>query len=131
MLKQVVYGALFVNNQDQALAFYTNTLGFEKRFDNPTPEGARFLTVALPGEDFMLVLWPGTPGNGRPVQGRVPGTYTIETTDCREAFETLKERGVKFDPPQVLEHPWGLTATLLDPDGNRLTLREARRAAAR
>src|SRR5436190_1852967 len=115
MLMQVVYAALFVSNQDQALGFYTNILGFEKRFDNPTPEGARFLTVALPGQDFMLVLWPGTPGQGQPVQGRVPGTYTIETTDCRKAFETLKERGVQFDPPEVLEHPWGLTATLLDP----------------
>jgi catechol 2,3-dioxygenase-like lactoylglutathione lyase family enzyme len=127
MLKELVYVALFVADQDKALAFYTDVLGFEKRLDTPTPEGGRFLTIGLPGQELVLVLWPGVPGKGQPVQGRVPGTYTIETEDCREAFAALKARGVRFETAEVLEAPWGLSVTMLDPDGNRLTLREGRK----
>jgi predicted enzyme related to lactoylglutathione lyase len=71
------------------------------------------------------VLWPGTPGRGQPIQGRIPAAYTIETDDCRTAFEALKSRGVTFDTG-VLEYPWGYIAVFQDPDGNRLQLREAR-----
>ena len=106
MLERIQYISVFVSDQDQALDFYTNVLGFEKRVDNPTPDGPRFLTVAVKGQDFELVLWPGTPGQGQPVDGRISAAYTIETGDCRKAFEELKSRGVKFET-EVLEYPWG------------------------
>jgi catechol 2,3-dioxygenase-like lactoylglutathione lyase family enzyme len=129
MLERVVYTSVFVSDQDRALDFYTNVLGFEQGFDNPTPDGQRFLTVALNGQDFQLVLWPGTPGQAQPVQGpeqsHIPGAYTIETGDCRKAFEALKARGVKFETG-VLEYPWGYIAVFQDPDVNRLQLREPR-----
>jgi predicted enzyme related to lactoylglutathione lyase len=125
MLKRVAYISVFVNDQDKALDFYTNVLGFEKRIDNPTPGGPRFLTVAVPGQDFELVLWPGTPGQGQPVFGRVSAAYTIEVSDCRKMFEVLKSRGVKFDT-EVLEYPWGYVAVFQDPDGNHLQLRQGR-----
>jgi predicted enzyme related to lactoylglutathione lyase len=125
MLEKVVYTSVFVSDQDRALDFYTNAVGFEKRADNPTPNGPRFLTIGLPDQDFQLVLWPGKPGQGEPVFGRIPAAYTIETKDCRSAYETLKSRGVKFDT-DVLEYPWGWIAAFQDPDGNRLQLRQAR-----
>src|SRR5215218_8568615 len=106
MLERVVYTTVFVSDQDRALDFYTDVLGFEQRADNPTPDGPRFLTVAVKGQDFQLVLWPGTPGQAQPVQGRIPAAYTIETG--------------------VLEYPWGYIAVFQDPDGNRLQLREGR-----
>ena len=62
MLKKVVYVALLVSDQDKALDFYTNVVGFEKRGDYRTPDGPRFLTIGIKGQDFELVLWPGTPG---------------------------------------------------------------------
>ena len=125
MLDQIVYTAVFVTDQERALDFYTNVLGLEQRVDNPTPDGLRFLTVGVRGQDFQLVLWPGTPGKARPTQGRIPATYTIETEDCRQAYEELKARGVEFET-EVLEYPWAYTAVFLDPDGNRLQLREGR-----
>ena len=125
MLEKIVYTTLLVNDQDRALDFYTNTLGFEKRADHPTTDGPRFLTVAVKSQDFQLILWPGTPGQAQPVQGRVPAAYTIETRDCRRAFEALKSRGVKFET-EVLEYPWGYVAVFHDPDGNRLQLRQGR-----
>lgn len=128
MLKEMVYVALYVTDQERALAYYTNVLGFEKRFDNPTPDNTRFLTIGVPGQTVELVLWPGTPGSANPSHGRSPATYTIEVDDCRQAFATLKTRGVNF-VTEVLEFPWGLVAQLRDPDGNLVAIRQARRAA--
>jgi predicted enzyme related to lactoylglutathione lyase len=125
MLDKIVYISVFVKDQDKALAFYTNLLAFEKRVDVPYPDGPRFLTVGLKGQDFQLILWPGTPGQGQPFQGRIPAQYTIATPDCRKAFEALKARGVKFETG-VLEYPWGYVAAFQDPDGNRLQLRQGR-----
>lgn len=127
MLLNVVYVAVFVSDQDKALDFYTNVLGFEKRVENaPTPEGPRFLGIGVRNQELMLLLWPGAPGKGRLTQGTSVAQYTIETDDCRKSFETLRSRGVKFDPPEVMERPWGLVAKFEDPDGNVLQLREAR-----
>ena len=122
MLKKVVYVAVLVSDQDRALDFYTNVIGLEKRGDYPTPAGPRFLTVAVKGQDFELVLWPGTPARGEAGSA----VYTIEVEDIRTAFETLKSRGVKFDT-EVLEYPWGYVAVFQDPDGNRLQLRQGHR----
>ena len=125
MLERIVYTTVFVSDQDRALHFYTDVLGLEQRADNPTSDGPRFLSVAVTGQDFQLVLWPGTPGEAQPVDGRIPAAYTIEVSDLREMFEALKSRGVKFDT-EVLEYPWGYVAVFQDPDGNRLQLREGR-----
>jgi uncharacterized glyoxalase superfamily protein PhnB len=84
-----------------------------------------YVSVFVEDQDFQLVLWPGTPGQGRPVFGRASAAYTIEVSDCREMFEALKLRGVKFET-EVLEYPWGYVAVLQDPDGNVLQLRQGR-----
>ena len=127
MLKKVVYVALLVSDQDKALDFYTNVMGFEKRGDYPQADGTRFLTVGIKGQDFELSLGPGAPG--KPKLGSA--FYTIEVENCRTAFETLKSRGVKFEPPEVLEFPWGQVARFHDPDGNTLQVREGRGALRR
>lgn len=126
MLENVFYTTILVSDQDRALDFYTNAVGMEQRVDNPTPDGLRFLTVGVNGQDdFQLVLWPGTPGQAHATEGRVPPTCTIETDDLRSEYEALKERGVTF-VTDVLEFPWGSVAQFEDPDGNRLQLREGR-----
>jgi predicted enzyme related to lactoylglutathione lyase len=121
MLKKVVYVALLVSDQDKALDFYTNVIGLEKRGDYPHASSPRFLTVGVKGQDFDLVLWPGTPAIGED-----DAVYTIEVEDIRMTFETLKSRGVRFEPPEVLEFPWGYAARFQDPDGNLLQLREGK-----
>ena len=103
MLEKVFYTSVLVRDQDKALDFYTNVLGMEKRAENATPDGPRFLTVGVKGHDFELVLWPGTPGRAKPGSA----VYTIEVENCRMAFETLKSRGVEFEAPEILEFPWG------------------------
>lgn len=125
MLEKVFYTSVLVSDQDRALDFYTNVLGMEKRVENPTPDGPRFLTVGVKGDEFQLVLWPGTAGQAQPALGSPPPSVTIETDDCRETAEELKARGVEF-VTDVLEFPWGYVAQFLDPDGNRLQLRQGR-----
>jgi predicted enzyme related to lactoylglutathione lyase len=129
MLEKIVYIGLYVSDQQEALDYYTNVVGLEKRVDSPTADGQqRFVTVGVNGQDFELVLWPGTPGQGQPAQGRVPAQYTIAVDDGRKAYEELKSRGVEFET-ELLEFPWGSIAIFQDPDGNRLQIREARQAA--
>jgi predicted enzyme related to lactoylglutathione lyase len=125
MLKNVFYTSVLVSDQDRALDFYTNVLGLEKRAENPTPDGPRFLTVGVKGDEFQLVLWPGTPGQAQPAMGRPPASITIETDDCHKTVDELKSRGVEF-VSDVLEFPWGYVAQFQDPDGNRLQVREGR-----
>ena len=125
MLEKILYTQLLVTDQDRALDFYTNVLGMEKRVENPTPDGPRFLTVGVKGDEFQLVLWPGTPGQAQPALGSPPPSVTIETDDCRRTVEELKSRGAEF-VTDVLEFPWGYVAQFLDPDGNRLQVREGR-----
>lgn len=123
MLSKVIYVSVLVSDQDKALDFYTNVIGLEKRGDFKTPDGPRFLTVGVKGQDFDLVLWPGTPATAAP--GSV--VYTIEVEDCSAVYETLQARGVRFDPAEILEFPWGYAARFKDPDGNSLQIREARK----
>jgi predicted enzyme related to lactoylglutathione lyase len=123
MQDRLIYTHVYVSDQDRALDYYTNVLGFERKTDFPYPDGPRFLTVALNDQDFQLVLWPGTPGQAQPLQTHTPATYTIETEDCQRAFEELKSRGVDFETG-VLDFPWGDAAVFRDPDGNRLQVVE-------
>jgi len=125
VLEKVFYTSVLVSDQDRALEFYTKVLGMEKRNENPTPDGPRFLTVGVSGDEFQLVLWPGTPGQAQPAMGAPPPSITIETDDCRETVQELKSKGVEFIS-DVMEFPWGYVAQFLDPDGNRLQLREGR-----
>jgi catechol 2,3-dioxygenase-like lactoylglutathione lyase family enzyme len=62
VLEKVFYMSMLVSDQHRALEFYTNVLGMEKRAENPTPDGPRSLTVGVKGDEFQLVLWPGTAG---------------------------------------------------------------------
>ena len=120
MLKKVVYVTQFVSDQDKALDFYTNVIGLEKRIDYPTPAGPRFVSVGVEGQDFELTLWPGIPATA----DLGAAVYTIEVEDIQTVFETLQSRGVEFEPPGILEFPWGSVARFQDPDGNRLQVRE-------
>src|SRR5689334_11572236 len=114
MLQKVFYTSVLVSDQDRALDFYTTVLGMEKRVENPTPDGPRFLTVGVAGDAFQLVLWPGTPGQAEPAMGRPPASITIETDDCRTTYEVLKSRGVEFIS-DVLEFPWAASRSSSTP----------------
>src|SRR2546423_1922790 len=106
MLKQVAYVTLFVRDQDKSLDFYINTLGFEKREENPAGR-VKFVTVGLKGQDMQVVLWPGTPGKADPTAGPIPGTCIIDTGDLVGEFERRNALGMEFDEREPVVSPRG------------------------
>jgi len=130
VLTGLKYVTLFVTDQDRALDFYTNVLGFEKRVDNPAPGGERFLGVGLEGQELLVILWPGTPGKPTQGPGPNPGSCVIGTNDCRADFERLRARGVQFEESEPIAAPYGVRATAIDPDGNLIRLNQWPVAAA-
>jgi catechol 2,3-dioxygenase-like lactoylglutathione lyase family enzyme len=130
MPTNVMYATLYVADQDRALEFYTNGLGMEKRSDYAGPEG-RFLTVGVTDSPVEIVLWSGDPAPSHQPEGVepgvVPGPVILESEDLKQEFEALRSRGVTFEEPEPVSYPFGVRITALDPDGNRISLRQQRR----
>lgn len=127
MLTNVMYATIYATDQERTLKFLTEGLGLEKRVDYPGPEG-RFLTVGPVGSPFEIVVWPGNPVPGQPTEqaepGTVPGPVILESDDLRHDFEVFSSRGVTFEEPEPVDYPFGVRITAIDPDGNRISLRQ-------
>ena len=129
---------LWVHDQDEALAFYTQKLGMEVRSDVTLAElgDFRWLTVAPPGQEnieIVLMAIPGPPvmdeATAQQVRDLVSkgfaGTVFLTTDDCRASYEELKARGVEFtEAPE--ERPYGIDSGFRDPSGNSIRLTEVR-----
>ena len=102
-----------VTDQDRALRFYVDELGFEKRRDVPFGPG-RWIEVAPPGAATTIALVPAG----------VPAGIRLMTEDADADHAELRARGVDTDP-QVMRMPAAPAMfTLRDPDGNSLILVE-------
>ena len=108
---KIIYTSVFVNDQDKALKFYTETLGFVKKRDVPA-EQYRWLTVVSPDDQngTELVLEPNDNPAAKTYQKAIfeqgiPAT-SFGVSDVRAEHERLKELGVKFtmEPTEVMEH---------------------------
>ena len=133
---------LWVNDQDEALAFYTQKLGMEVRIDATMPElgGFRWLTVGPVGQpDVSIVLMaiPGPPVMDAETAEQVrdlmskgfAGTVFLTTDDYRASYEELKARGVEFSEAPD-ERPYGIDSGFRDPSGNSIRLTEVRELAS-
>jgi len=121
-----------VSNQDEALTFYTEVLGFEKRADYQQPGKPRWLTVAPKGQEVEFILVQGTYTlDPRPPSDAESGGnhFAFSTTDCRADVAALKARGVQFKDPVPVEAPYGIAAYFTDPDGNHFALLQPKQAA--
>jgi catechol 2,3-dioxygenase-like lactoylglutathione lyase family enzyme len=134
MLKRLTHVNQWVHDQDEALAFYTETLGMELRDDVTVPEmgNFRWLTVGPVGQpDVAVVLMPVP---GPPVfdeetaealrtlvaKGAAGGLF-FTTDDCRSTYEELKDRGVEFSQ-EPIQRPYGIDAGFRDPSGNQIRM---------
>jgi predicted enzyme related to lactoylglutathione lyase len=129
---------LWVNDQDEALDFYTTKVGMEVRSDVTLPEMGdfRWLTVGPAGQPevaIVLMPIPGPPLMDADTQGQVralmakgyAGTVFLTTEDCQASYEELKGRGVEFvEEPE--ERPYGIDSGFRDPSGNHLRLTQLR-----
>jgi predicted enzyme related to lactoylglutathione lyase len=133
MLK-IANAQLWVHDQEEALAFYTQKVGLEVRADVTMAEMGdfRWLTVGPAGQpDIAIVLMaiPGPPIMDPETSQEVAdlmakgfaGTVFLTTEDCQASYEELKARGVEFvESPE--QRPYGIDAAFRDPSGNNLRL---------
>jgi catechol 2,3-dioxygenase-like lactoylglutathione lyase family enzyme len=128
-LSKISHTQVWVLDQDEALAFYTEKLGLEVRTDATLDEmgGFRWLTVG-PGDQpdvEIILLVPGPPPlsdeaaeqmRGLIAQGALGGLiFTVD--DCQATYEELKDRGVEFTQ-EPMERFYGIDAAFRDPFGN-------------
>ena len=139
---RIANAQLWVHDQDEALAFYTEKLGFEVRADVTLPElgDFRWLTVgpaAQPDMAIVLMAIPGPPVMDAETAAQVEalmakgfaGTVFLNTDDAHAAYEELKGRGVEFsEEPE--ERPYGIDSAFRDPSGNSIRLTQVRELAA-
>ena len=138
---KVAHAQLWVHDQDEALAFYTEKLGMEVRSDVTLPEMGdfRWLTVGPSGQEdvaITLMAIPGPPVMDDATADDVrnlmskgfAGTIFLTTDDVHASYEELKERGVEFtETPE--ERPYGIDSGFRDPSGNSFRLTQVRELA--
>lgn len=139
---KIANAQLWVHDQDEALAFYTQKVGMEVRADVTVPElgNFRWLAVAPAGQpDVAIVLMaiPGPPVMDAETAEQVrnlmakgfAGTIFLATEDCQASYEELAGRGVEF-AEQPEERPYGIDSAFRDPSGNHLRLTQVREMSA-
>ncbi len=130
---RIANAQFWVHDQDEALAFYTQTLGWEVRADVKMESWSlRWLCVGPTGQgDVGLVLMsiPGPPmldaGDSARLAELVAkgagGTLFLETDDCQASYDELSGRGVTFNDPPTTQ-PYGIDTSFRDPSGNNIRL---------
>ena len=131
MLKQLTNVQVWVHDQDDALAFYTEKLGMELREDVTVPEmgNFRWLTVGVPGQGVSITLMavPGPPVFDDDTREKITSLIAkgvasglfFATDDVQGTYEELKSRGVEFSQ-EPTEQPYGIDAGFRDPSGNSM-----------
>ncbi len=134
MLKQLTNTQVWVRDQDESLAFYTEKLGMELREDVTVPEmgNFRWLTVGVPGQPDVAITLMAVPGppvfdestreqiHSLLAKGAAGGLF-FSTDDCQASDEELKSRGVEFSQ-EPTEQPYGIDAGFRDPSGNQFRM---------
>ena len=136
MITSLTYAQVWVHDQDEALAFYTDKLGLELREDVTVPEmgNFRWLSVGVPGQPdaaITLMAVPGPPVFDEETRDQIRelvakgalGGLFFATDDCRATYEELKARGVEFTQEPV-EQPYGIDAGFRDTSGNHMRMAE-------
>jgi catechol 2,3-dioxygenase-like lactoylglutathione lyase family enzyme len=135
---KIANAQLWVHDQDEALAFYTEKLGMEVRSDATLAEMGdfRWLTVSPPGQEDVAIVLMAIPGppvmdpeTAQQLRDLVAkgfaGTAFLTTDDCHASYAELRDRGVEFtETPE--ERPYGIDCGFRDPSGNSLRLTEVK-----
>src|SRR4029453_5769323 len=137
MLNQLTNVNVWVHDQDEALAFYTETLGFELRDDVTVAEmgNFRWLTGGLPAQDGApaLLALPGPPLFHDETRAAIDtlvakgaaGGLFFSTDDVHKTYEELKRKGVEFSQ-EPTQQPYGIDAGFPPPSGNQMRMRAIR-----
>ena len=117
MIRGVKFASIPVADQDRALAFYTEKLGFRLLTDQPFNHQQRWIELGISGTEARVVLF-------RFDDGFQPGqkmNITFWADDVEKTVRELESKGVEFVmKPQKAD--WGTAAAFKDPDGNTFVI---------
>jgi uncharacterized glyoxalase superfamily protein PhnB len=129
MIRVLAVVSILVRDQEEALKFYVDTLGFVKRSDIPMGPEARWVTITPPdqpvGVEISLVQ-PNASWHGDQAEellarvGQTP-TWSYGTDDCQRTYEELSAKGVKFSSPPT-QQMYGIEAVCEDLYGNTMSI---------
>jgi catechol 2,3-dioxygenase-like lactoylglutathione lyase family enzyme len=117
MIRGIKFASIPVTDQDRALAFYTEKLGFRLVTDQPFDEAQRWIELGIPGADTRIVLF-------RSDESLKPGSQmnvTFWADDVEATAREMKKKGVQFVMEPKRED-WGTAAAFQDIDGNSFVL---------
>jgi predicted enzyme related to lactoylglutathione lyase len=118
MIKQIKFVSIPVADQNRALDFYTEKLGFTIITDQPFDEKQRWIELRIPKAETRVVLF--TPeGDERRISSFMNMSYACDDID--KTYAELKKRGVAFEGPPE-KQPWGTYAMFKDSEGNRFVV---------
>jgi catechol 2,3-dioxygenase-like lactoylglutathione lyase family enzyme len=132
---KIANSQFWVHDQDEALRFYTETLGWEVRADYTMEAwNFRWLVVGPVGQDdigLVLMPVPGPPmldpdtsaALADVVAKGAGGTLFLVTDDCQASYDELSARGITFNDPPT-KQPYGIDTSFRDPSGNNIRLTE-------
>ena len=118
MLKRIKFVGIPVRDQQKALEFWTQVVGFQVATDQSMGDGQRWIEIRIPGSQTGLALF--TPKGH---EDRI-GTFqsiSFAADDVERTYRELSGRGVEFTQPPRKE-PWGTSAIFMDPDGNSFVM---------
>ena len=119
MIQQIATVAVYVDDQDRALEFWRDRVGFELRRREMMGSAGSWLEVAPEGAISRLVLYPKSLMSDW--AERKP-SIVFECSDIQATFDVMKSKGVEFTQ-ELQKMPWGTFATFRDTDGNEFLLR--------
>ena len=119
MVQQIATVAVYVENQDRAIEFWRDRIGFEVRVQESLGKAGFWLEVAPKGAGSRLVLYPKSL---MPNWQELKPSIVFECDDIQITYKSLKDRGVEFiDEPTKMS--WGTFAKFRDTDGNEFLLK--------
>lgn len=132
MIKKMSHASIFVLNQEEALSFYRDKLGFIVHTDAMVGPDFRFLTLNTKEQpDFEIILLEPKAGMLMDadtaaqlraiIEKGVLGAGAFHTDDCQGTYEDLKGKGVEFSSAPA-ERPYGIEAVFKDNSGNWFSL---------
>ncbi len=118
MIKRIKFLGIPVQDQDRALQFYTEKLGFRVFTDQQFAENQRWIELSIPGAETGIVLF--TPSGHEDRIGTFVNT-SWEVDDLEGTYSELQAKGVEFAGPPK-KQPWGSFVMMKDSEGNQIVL---------
>ncbi|MBV8819179.1 MAG: VOC family protein [Acidobacteriaceae bacterium] len=118
MIKRIKFLGVPVRDQQRALQFYTEKLGFRVLTDQEFSPQQRWIELSIPGAETGITLF--TPDGQEDRIGTFLNT-SWEVNDVEQTYRELAAKGVEFEAPPE-QRPWGTFVMMKDSEGNRIVL---------